>query len=186
MNSAQHLLVLMSIILGLGIRELLVGGRSAAVSRTRAELSILPFLAGILVLIAVVQFWWYLFIVANRGVWSGNFFLFAGTLLRPALLFLSAASVFPNPGRREDISAHYFDNRGFIYMPLAIFEMQNLVESTLSLGTIGHPAHLFHLLFIGGAICLAVSANRRLHLWLVTILLLLSIIFIAAFSLRLE
>lgn len=176
----------MSIILGLGIRELLVGGRSAAVSKARADLTTLPFLAAALVLIAIVQFWWYLFIVANRGVWSGNFFLFAGTLLRPTLLFLSAASVFPNPGSREDVAAHYFDNRAFIYLPLAIYELQNLVESAVNLGTINHPAHLFHLLFTGGAICLAVSANRTLHLWLVPILLLASTVFIAAFSLRLD
>lgn len=73
MNSSQHLLVLMSIILGFGIRELLVGGRAAAVGRPRSRLSFVPFLAGTLVLVAIVQFWWYLFIVANRGNWGGQF-----------------------------------------------------------------------------------------------------------------
>ena len=176
----------MSIILGLGIRELLVGGRAAAVSRAKAELSILPFLAGALVLIAIVQFWWYLFIVANRGVWAGNFFLFAATLLRPALLFLSAASVFPPPGGREGIGSHYFANRGFIYLPLAIFEAQNLIESAVNLRTLLHPAHIFHLVFTGGVITLAVSRNTQLHKVFLLIGLLLSALFIAAFSLRLD
>lgn len=186
MNSSQHLLVLMSIILGLGIRELLVGGRAAAVGRRRADLNVLPFLAGVLVLIAIVQFWWYLFIVANRGVWAGNFFLFAATLLRPALLFLSAASVFPPPGSREDIVLHYFRNRGFIYVPLAIFEAQNLLESAANLGTFLHPAHLFHMLFTAGTVALAVTSSERLHKFLLPLGLLLSAVFIAAFSLKLN
>lgn len=185
-NSSQHLLVLMSIILGLGIRELLVGGRAAAVERPRTELSLLPFLAAALVLIAIVQFWWYLFIVANRGVWSGNFFLFAATLLRPALLFLSSASVFPAASSREDLERHYFRNRGFIYLPIAIFEAQNLVESAANLGTLLHPAHAFHFVFIAGTITLSISASTKLHKVLLIAGLLLSAFFIAAFSLRLD
>lgn len=186
MNSSQHLLVLMSIILGFGIRELLVGGRAAAVDRPSGELSILPFLAGLLVLIAIVQFWWYLFIVANRGAWGGNFFLFAATLLRPALLFLSAASVFPSAESRENLAVHYFRNRRFIYLPLAIFELQNLIESAGNLGTVLHPAHVFHLLFMAASVTLAVSASPRLHKVLLALLFVLVGIFIAGFSLSLD
>lgn len=186
MSSAQHLLVLMSIILGFGIRDLLVGGRAAAMIRPWKSSSILPFFAGTLVLVAIVQFWWYLFIVANRGVWGENFFLFAATLLRPGLLFLSAASIFPPPDGQRDLAAHYFRNRGFIYLPLAIFEGQNFIESAVNLGTVFHPAHLFHLVFIAISVALAVSASARRHLQLLALLLVLVAMFIATFSLRLE
>lgn len=186
MNSSQHLLVLMSIILGFGIRELLIGARVAAVERPRAEISVLPFLAGALILTATVQFWWYLFIVANRGDWAGNFFLFAVTLLRPILLFLSLASVFPPPGNPEGLERHYFRNRGFIYLPLAIFEVQNFLESALNLGTIVHPAHAFHAVFIALSSGLAISSSPKLHKVLLPLALLLTAVFIAAFSLRLE
>lgn len=57
MNSSRHLLVLMSIILGFGIREPLGGERAAAVGRPAAGMSILPFAAGLLVLLAIVQSW---------------------------------------------------------------------------------------------------------------------------------
>lgn len=186
MNSSEHLLVLMSIILGLGICELLVGARAAAVNRSLTNATRLPFLAGALVLIASVQFWWYLFIVAERGVWSGNFFLFAATLFRPMLLFLSGASVFPSPGSRDDIADHYFRNRGFIFLPLALFEAQNLIESSLNLGTLIHPAHLFHIVFTAGCVALAISSSEKIHKVLLMIGLLLAAVFIGVFSLRLD
>lgn len=186
MNSSEHLLVLMSIILGLGIRDLLVGGRAAAMARPDEGRSLLPFLAGLLILIATVQFWWYLFIVANRGLWAGNFFLFAATLLRPGLLFLSAASVFPPAGGQGDVAAHYFRNRVFIFLPLAVFEVQNFVESAVNLGTVWHPAHVFHVMFTAGTVALAISQNERLHRVLLFAGLFLSVIFIASFSLRLN
>lgn len=176
----------MSIILGLGIRELLVGGRAAAVERPRGALVLLPFLAGVLVLIATVQFWWYLFIVANRGAWAGNFFLFAATLLRPALLFLASASVFPPPGSGEPLDRHYFRNRGFIFVPMAIFEAQNMFESAANLGTLLHPAHIFHLIFIVMTVVLAISRSAWLHKMLLSSALLLASVFIATFSLSLN
>lgn len=186
MNSAQHLLVMMSIILGFGIRELLSGGRAMVADRPRREFRILPLLAGALILVAIVQFWWYLFIVANRGVWGGNFFVFAATLLRPGLLFLSAASVFPPPGSHHDPVPYYFRNRAFIYLPLAVFEVQNLVESALNLGTLRHPAHLFHGVFIAVGIVLAISARETVHKVFLPLLLALVAIFIASFSLQIE
>jgi hypothetical protein len=185
MNSSAHLLVLMSIILGLGIRDLLVGGRAAAIDRPREDLALLPFLAGLLVLLATVQFWWYLFIVANRDVWGTNFFLFATVLLRPALLFLSAASVFPPAGQPGNLADHYFRNRGFIYLPLAAFELHNLVESATNLGTLRHAAHIFHVLFTIACVVLAFSSSRKLHRILLSLLLVSALVFIGAFSLRL-
>jgi hypothetical protein len=185
MNSAEHLLVLVSIILSFAIKELLVGGRAAALGRGWADLSALPFLAAILVLIAIVQFWWYLFIVAQRDAWAGNFFLFAGLLLRPSLLFLSAASIFPAPGVGGDLAAHYFRNRRFIYLPLALFETQNLIESASNLGSIVHPAHLFHIVFTAIGVTLAWRSERAVHLTLLPVLLLGAVVFIAIFSLRL-
>ena len=176
MNSSAHLLVLMSIILGLGIRDLLVGGRAAAIDRPREDLALLPFLAGLLVLLATVQFWWYLFIVANRDVWGTNFFLFATVLLRPALLFLSAASVFPPAGRPGNLEDHYFRNRGFIYLPLAAFELHNLVESA---------TNLFHVLFTLACVVLAFSSSRKWHRILLSLLLISALLFIGVFSLRL-
>lgn len=185
LNSAQHLLVLISIILGLGIREILTGARFSVVNARGDADAWLMYLSGLLVLIAIVQFWWYLFIVANRDLWGANFFLFAGTLVRPALLYISAASVFPLPGsdRRDD---HYLRNRALIFGPLGLFEFLSFVESAINLGTIWHPAHGYHAAFITISIMLSVSRRRVLHRVLVPTTFILALAFIALFSLTLK
>lgn len=184
MESSQHLLVLTSIILGFGIMELMNGARTAAMGR--AAVGWTPYLAGLLVLIALVQFWWYAFIVAERGGWSGNFFVFAASLLPPTLLYLSASSIFPERGADEQTAAgHYIANRRFIWLPLVVFEGQNLIESAANLGTIRHPAHLFHLAFMLIPLVLAFSTVPRTHRVGVGLMLVMAAVFIGVFSLTL-
>lgn len=81
---------------------------------------------------------------------------------------------------------HYFRNRSFIYVPIAAFEVQNLIESASNLGTVRHPAHVFHAIFLGITLALANSASQRLHRILLILLALLTATFIAIFSLRIE
>lgn len=186
MSSSQHLLVLISLILGFGIRELLVSGRAALVERPSGELHLLPFAVGLLVMVVIIQFWWYLFIVAGRQSWDDNFFLFALTLLRPALLFISAASVFPAPGNSTNLVDHYLQNRKFIALPLGLYEGLNLAESATNLGTVLHPAHVFHVAFIVISLCLAFARSQRVHQFIVAVIFLLTSIFIANYSLTIN
>ncbi|MGF1549375.1 MAG: hypothetical protein ACFBQW_02405 [Sphingomonadaceae bacterium] len=185
MNGPQHLLVLMSIVLGLAIRELLVGLRVSAPLIRDKTVGILPLAAGLLVLIIIVQFWWYLYGVSQNAGWTLNFFLFAAVFFRAALLFLSASSVFPTLVAGRPPGEHYMHNRGWIYVPILIYEGQNLAESAYRLETLLHPAHLFHLIFMLLALIAAVSSRPRVHIWVLGLGYLLFLVFVAAFNLRL-
>jgi hypothetical protein len=187
MNASQHLSVLISIIVGLGLRELLLGARTALTEgwpdTDRMVRAMLIALA-ISIFIVLVQFWWFLFIIVSSEIWQNNFFEFLLALVRPIFLFIGAASVFP-PADTEDVEKYYFRNRKLIYVPLILFEILNLSEFRRYAGMEGIGTQLFHILFITLATILAISQKIRLHFFLLCAILVLLIAFISLFSLNL-
>lgn len=186
-NASQHLSVLISIILGLGLRELLLGARSTLIAGWPATDRMARIMLNVLavsIFIVLVQFWWFLFIIVSSEIWQNNFFEFLLALLRPIFLFIAAASVFP-PADTEDVEDYYFRNRRLIYIPLILFEILNLLEFHKYVGMKGIGTQLFHLAFITLAITLTISQKIRLHLFLLCAMLVLLVAFIFLFSLDL-
>lgn len=187
MKASQHLAVLVSIILGLGLRELLLGARNTLMTgwpkADRAAQATLGVLA-LFLFIVIVQFWWFLFVIVRTEVWQENFFSFLVTLARPILLFVAAASVFP-PLDSGDVQEHYLRNRYMIYVPLALFDTINLAEFSVHVGLAQISPLIFHVVFI--ALCVLLAASRRImvHLALLSAMLPLAVAFILLFSLTL-
>lgn len=115
MSTTEHLTVLVSIIVGLGISQLLSGAGKLMGVRGRVQPYAPTLATATLVFLAHVQFWW-----GNLGYGrevESNFFAFLFFLLGPILLYLMAAMVLPDSDIEGTISMrdHYFQMRPWFY-----------------------------------------------------------------------
>ena len=119
MTPFEHLSVLISIILGLGIAHLLSNVHELVQARRRVRVHWLPVIWTVLVFIGLVQWWWASFGLRTHLQW--NFFYFLFILARPVIAYLSAAFVLPrpHPGEPCDLEAHYFEMRHWLFLMLA-------------------------------------------------------------------
>jgi hypothetical protein len=117
-STFEHLSVLISIILGMGVTHLLANVHDLVQARRRVVVYWLPILWSVIIFIGLVQWWWVSFAMHQQEHW--NFFYFLFLLLRPVTLYLTAAFVLPRPGRGTcDLRAYYFDNRYWLFLLLA-------------------------------------------------------------------
>ena len=115
----QYLAVLLSIVLGLGLTQLLTGVGRLVQARQRVRLYWPPLAWVGMLLLIHVQTWWAMFDMrAHRG-WTLLTFLVV--LATPACLYLMAALVLPDiaeatgEDRVLDLRTHYFAQRPWFY-----------------------------------------------------------------------
>lgn len=132
LDQFEYLSVLISIILGLGITQLLTGfGRWLEQRATFKAYS--PAIGWAAFLLVVhVQTWWSMFGLRHWAAW--NFLQFSIVLLQPSILFLMAILVFPGPGApADDLRANYFTQRrwffGLLMSLLVVSVLKDLIRS---------------------------------------------------------
>jgi hypothetical protein len=176
----EHLSVLISIILGLGIAHLLWSVHLLVQKRARVRFHWLPLVWSALVFVSLVEWWWASFGMRSQHDW--NFFYFLFVLLRPVVAYLSAAFVLPTlePGVSCDLRQYYFANRQWLFSLLAAGNLLDAVRRHLEgapLADVGVWSNLVSCLLLGS---LAVSRNARLH----AVITLLTAALFALFILR--
>jgi len=98
MTPFAYLSVLISIVLGLGVTELLAGVQRLVHARERVRFHWLSLTWSGLVFVTLVQWWWAAFGFRHRTDW--DFCSFLLILLVPVLLYLAAALVLPPADQR--------------------------------------------------------------------------------------
>lgn len=129
MTPFEYLSVLISIVLGLGVTELLSGVQRLARARGRVRYHWLPLTWSGLVFVALVQWWWAAFGLRFQEGW--NFFSFLLVLLVPVLFYLAAALVLPaeEPGAEYDLRAHYFGIHRLLFGTIAAASVLETVRA---------------------------------------------------------
>lgn len=119
MTPFDYLSVLISIVLGLGLTELLSNVHRLIQARDRVAFHWLPLLWSGIIFVVLVQWWWAAFGLHRQLAW--NFFFFLLILLIPVLLYLAAASVLPaiEPERTVDLRAYYFEIQPWFFWIVA-------------------------------------------------------------------
>lgn len=115
MDKFNYLTVLVSIILGLGVTQLLTGIGRMLQNRDRVVLY-WPAIGSVLsLLVAHVLVWWTLFELHTHGEWT--FPGFISVLLMPILLYLLSALVLPDFGDSvaDDLRQHYYANSRWFF-----------------------------------------------------------------------
>ena len=119
MTPYEHLAVLISIVLGLGLTQLLMSVHRLVKARGRVRFYWLPLAWAALLFVSQIEWWWASFALRTQTVW--NFFYFLFILLSPVSLYLAAAFALPEveAEREYDLRAYYYDNRSWFFGVLA-------------------------------------------------------------------
>ena len=131
----EHISVLISIVIGLGVAHLLTGVYRLVQSRERVRLYWLSLLWMALIFVSQVEWWWASYALRNETVW--NFFYFLFVLLSPVSLYLASAFVLPEiePGRRYDLREYYYASRGWFFAFVAMGPALDAIRRAVQAGT---------------------------------------------------
>lgn len=170
MSLFEFLMVLVSIIIGLGITELLKG----VAQMFRFRQSVTPYWVHsvliVFVMVALLQQWWEIWGLQRVSSWT-----FPGLLLMlsgPVGLFLIAHLLFPQPVRGADVRDYYYGEMRPVWW---------LGAATVVLATLFRPIVVDFDLFVvdnatsfiglAGFIVLGITKNRIVHAILVPLFL---------------
>ncbi len=166
MSAFDYLSVLISIILGLGITQILSGFGRLLNVRSRVRWYGPAVAWGILLLLIHVQTWWAMFQLRRQADWTLPVFLFV--LLLPILLYLMAALALPDAGGTEpiDMRASYHAHAGWFF-GLALLVIATSMLRPIVLGGRFRLDldHAFQTLFFAGALGAALTHREWYHRW---------------------
>lgn len=152
MEPFEYFVVLSSIILGLGIAQILTGIADIVSNLGNSKPGIAHSILVFNVFILHIQEWWYTYQYSfDIKVWTLPLVLFL--LVYPILLFLLARMIFPTGLRNHetDLDEYYFDQwRSFYFVILAIIITSFLQNITVSGWAITSqiPQYVSSLLFV--------------------------------------
>jgi len=130
-SAFEYVTVFISIILGLGVTQILTGIADLVHQNDRVKIY-WPHLVWIfLALVMHVQEWWVTFELRSYGPWRLPTFLFV--LLYPVVLFILARLLFPfglSEGR-VDLEKFYFENYRRIFLFVAILALLSILDNLL-------------------------------------------------------
>jgi hypothetical protein len=184
MEAFTHLSILVSIILGLGMTELLTGlGR--LIERRRSARLYLPALSwAVLLLLIQIQTWWTVYGLRSHSPWT--FLQFFVLLLQPITLYLLSVLTLPHGPDNLDLQANYFSHRRWFFGFFALLPLVSILKELAvkqSLPT-GYNLYFHGCLFLIAAVG-ALSERDVIHKTLAYSTLLASLGYVAFLFYRL-
>ncbi len=164
----QYLAVLLSIVLGLGVTQLLTGVGRLVQARGRVR-AYWPALAWVGMLLLIhVQSWWAMFELRDHRGWT--FLKFLVVLLTPAALYLMAALALPDvaeataEGRVLDLRTHYYAQVRWFFGAAALVIASSLLRPLVFDGRLPLDADRgVQLVFLGMAVAGTRARRPRYH-----------------------
>ena len=181
MSLFEFLMVMVSIIIGLGISELLTGVARLLRSRRETKAYWVQLVLVAAVFIVLVQQWWEFWQLRTMQEWTfAIVLLYLGELV---CLFLIAHLLFPEHVRGADLRAYYYgEMRSVWWLGIATI----LLAMTFWSVAVGHRVfvadNLSTWVGLGSFIVLAMSKRPLLHAVLVPLFLVLAIWDVVEFS----
>ena len=164
MDAFSYLSVLLSIILGLGLTQLLTAAGRLIRHRDRVRVDWLPLLWATVLLIVYVQAWWAMF--GLRSVRDWTFVAFLVVLAQTTTLYMMAAVILPEQVEEAgvDLAAHYASHHrwffGFFLATLFISVGKDLIIA----GRLPSTENLvFHGLLAAVCVAAIVARGRRVQ-----------------------
>jgi len=168
----EFLMVLVSIIVGLGVAEILTGVARQIRCRSSSAAYWVHSCGVTMIFFALLQNWWELWGLRDIDEW-----VFAGLvlmLLTPAGLYLIAHLIFPDPIEGADIKTYYYgDMRPVWWLAVLVATASTLFKPVVFGAELFNMDNAASVLLIGAFITLATSKNATAHSFLVPGVLLL-------------
>src|SRR5438270_6060915 len=149
MDAFSYLSVLLSIIVGLGLTQLLTATGRLIRHRDRVRVDWLPLLWAVVLLVVFVQVWWSMFGLRLQRDWTFGGFLFI--LAQTCALYLMAAVLLPEQIDAEstDLAEHYERQHRWFFSFLAAALIISLSKDRVINGRWPTGLNLgFHLLVL--------------------------------------
>jgi hypothetical protein len=166
MDEFSYLVILLSIVLGLGITQLLSSFGRWLEQRASFQTYTPSLLWAGTLLLVHVQTWWTMFGLRGHGSWT--FLQFGTVLLQPVILYLLAILVLPTSNVSVvDLRSNYYRQRNWFFgLFLALLAVSLLKDVVLS-GTLPSGSNIgFHLCFAVVAISALVTVRDTVHRWI--------------------
>lgn len=187
LDAFSYLSVLLSIILGLGLTQLLTAAGRLIRHRDRVHFDWLPLLWSTVLLIVYVQAWWAMFGLRALREWT--FVTFLVVFAQTTTLYMMAAVILPEQVEDTgvDLAAYYARHHrwffGFFLATLCISVVKDVLLS-------GHLPEVANLVFHGllAAVCVAaiVAHGRRVHVGVSVVGAIVVALYIGALFMRLH
>lgn len=132
MDPFSYLVVLTSIVLGLGVTRLVGGLGQLMQTRKRKRTYWVHTLWAANLLVVIVIVWWFAYRWRVYERWT--FFLFLWLLLSPIVLYLIASLLFPDPDEEQPIAdwrVHFYENHRDIFLLLSLIFPIDIVDTLL-------------------------------------------------------
>jgi hypothetical protein len=186
MNAFDYLAVLLSIVLGLGITQVLTGFAGMVRARGRTRMYWPVPLQMLAVFLIQVQVWWALF--ALRGMTHWTFAQYLIVLMQPVAVYMMAAFITPDfSGSEEiDLRAAYFREARWFFGALMATTAFGLAKNLVIDGRLPNPTDMAgHILFPAVAIVGMISRGDRVHKVIAVLSLAIYAAYIALLAVRL-
>ena len=157
-------LTLISIVVGLGLTELLLNFQRLVRNRRNVTWDALPLAWALVLLVAVVNYWWGIRrVIGGATGWTSGDFMVA--MIAPIFLYLSCAAALPriDPGDRTDMKAAYAGERTAFLLFLLGYSAGNWILD-LS-GLTGREPPLVLIVRAVSTVALAVALIGRSRRW---------------------
>ena len=178
MDITTHLVTLISIIIGIGLTEMLGNLHRLIRNRRRVKWDWLPVTWSAVLLLLVINYWWSIYLGVSGLGQTRNAAEFGLILVPPILLFLTTASVLPNfEGASEwDMRRHYADQRKTFIVTFALYQCSTWATASV-VGTLGWNLISTVRAIILLMLLLSLLLNRRRWDWAVVLVILVILTF---------
>lgn len=186
MTPFDYLSVLNSIVLGLGITQLLSGFASMMRSRRRVTMYWPVPVQMAAVFLITVQLWWALFTLQYEKHW--NFAQFLVVLMQPVSVFLAAALITPDFSGTGtiDLREDYFHERQWFFASILFVVAASVAKNLVLWGHLPQGGDLVgHLVFVAISVVGMTSKSDLVHKIIAPLSLLIYCIYIGLLFLTL-
>lgn len=171
MGLFEFLMILISVVIGLGLTEILTGWANLLRARNQVRFYWIHLLFQIGVFFALLQQWWEFW--EMEGVGEISFLAVLVVLASPILLFLIAHLLFPTQSEGADLEDYYYRQASLLWALVIAGTLEGTFLEPLVFGyPVLHPANLSGIPMVAFCLVLAVSKNRRAHAILVPVIIL--------------
>lgn len=166
MTMFEYVMVLTSIILGLGITHLLAGVAEIAQHPKRVKPYWVHLVWVAYMFLMTVFWWWWQFRLQQTEIWTFQFYFFI--LLYAFIMYVLCALLFPrafDPG--EDFEAYYYARRGWFFGVQALYIVVDMFDSWFKgaehFASLGVEYVIMGPIQIAGCIAAMFVQNKRAH-----------------------
>lgn len=181
----QHVVVVMSIVLGMSVTQLLKGAAQLYRTRSRIKTYWLHWAWAALLIVFSFLLWWTFW--SYRQITEWDFLRFVVYLSPTIVFYFLTAVTFPDPSEAvTDLKQYFYANRAGFFGTFALYGLLAGVTAVVVRDLpVADPSNLFRLAMVVLFLVAMRSVNERIHTAILVLSAIMMVAFIALFQLRL-